>query len=86
MKKMYALKHKPSGKLLGFSYASNEDAEFNVSVEFTLSLTKRNVWVVTDQNIAENAKTAIDWFDADFESPNHEFVSHDLVVVELGLI
>lgn len=84
---MFALRHKESGKLLGFYTSSNDDMEDCGSTSTRLELNPifDNVWVVTKRSIAEKATDVnVDWYNAEFDTPQNEYVGQ-LEVVELVL-
>ncbi len=71
---MYALKHIPTGKLLGFESEKGGD-EFCVQVEFYLQLDCGNVWLVPNLETAQKAaKNSSDWYAQSYESPGNQYV------------
>ena len=83
---MFALRKKGTDKLMGFSSTNNDDSNFCSEVSYYISTYNQNVWVVYDRSIAEKAAiTNTPWYNADYETPQNEFVGQ-LEVVELGVI
>ena len=83
----YGLMEKSTGKLLTYYYSHNDNAEF--CVDDTYKLTSNtigdNIWMVDHKKIANLAKISTPWFNADYESPNHDFKEEDLQVVKITL-
>jgi len=83
--KKYALRHIKSGKLLGFIATSNSDGAFCVDVAFTLDLDEQ-LWTVDSRDVAEKVrKESEKWYNAHWESPQHNFKANELEVVELNI-
>lgn len=80
--KMFALRDKETGDMVGFETESN-DGEFCVDTVFTLSLDVENVWVTSCRQTAlEVSKFSESWYNASFSSPVNPYVGK-LEVVEL---
>lgn len=83
--RMFALRDKENGKLVGFETESN-DGEFCIDTTFTLSLDVENVWVTTcKQTALEVSKFSESWYNASFSSPVNPYVGK-LEVVELKVL
>lgn len=83
--RMFALRDKENGKLVGFETESN-DGEFCVDTTFTLSFDVENVWVTTcKQTALEVSKFSESWYNASFSSPVNPYVGI-LEVVELKVL
>lgn len=85
----YAIRHKPSGKLLGFSTVSNDGGEFCEAVSYSLELNADNTWVTYRRDVAERvAKNGpTPWYNASFDSPEYsDRLIGELEVVEVGLV
>lgn len=68
----YGLKHKQTGKPLGFSFSSHGDADECVSVGVSFSTYDDNIWLVKSQDAAIRAKkNDTPWYNADYETPRH---------------
>lgn len=81
--KMYALRNKTTGKLMGFSVSSNHDEHFCSDMSYNLQTGYGNIWVVNDRKVAETAAvTDTAWYGADFNTPSNDYVG-ELEVVEL---
>jgi len=88
MKKMelYTLRRKKDGALAVPSFISNSEADFCVSVEVSLWFTKTvcsGLWNVPSYELADAARTSTDWFNAQWETPNHNESPDDLEVVKV---
>jgi hypothetical protein len=80
---MFALKNIATGKLMGVYGSSNSEGEFCVGVEYILSESMDNVWVVYDRDTAEfAAKNDAPWYNSSYETPSNSYVGR-LEVVEL---
>ena len=87
--RMFALRDKENGKLVGFETESNDgdsSVGFCVGTTFTLSFDVENVWVTTcKQTALEVSKFSESWYNASFSSPVNPYVGI-LEVVELKVL
>lgn len=82
---MYALRHKKTGNLMGF-YSTPLYGGECADVEFSLTESIDNVWVVQKKEVAEKvANDPGEWYNAWFTSPLNRFVG-ELEVVEIGVL
>ena len=79
---MFALRHIPTGRLLGVELTSNE-GDYCVSVSVELSIYEGNVWVVNSRDMADRARTSTEWYNAGYSSPMHPHSPEELEVVRL---
>ena len=71
------------GQFVGFSSSDNHNAEFSVSVSYSLSEWSDAIWVTTSKEVAERvAASSSEWYNADFDAPENKYVGA-LKVVEL---
>ena len=83
----YGLIHKETNKILTYSSTNNDGVEFSVSDSYELSTFEYdNIWMVDEKKIAEKAKKPTKWYNADYESPSHEFNDKELKVVKIKLV
>lgn len=83
--KLYALRHIASQDLLGWYTTANEDAQFCVSTSFTISFGDIP-WLVPLKDWAVQARLApTKWYNASYETPDHNFKPEELEVVELNI-
>ena len=70
-----------NGKLLGFRYESNGDAEFANSTACVLDDYGNNLWLVSSRFVADcAARTSIEWYNAGYESPENPYAGKVKVV------
>ncbi len=84
---MYALRHKPSGKLLGIIIESvDRDAELCGNYIATLTLSTENIWVITSLEQAMHVRdNDTEWYNAGYRSPQNQFVGMcEVVSLALG--
>lgn len=84
----YGLWHKKAKSLLSFYTVSNEGASNAVSVSHSLELGNHNenVWLVDSEKSAEYVRThKTSWYNAMYETPEHNYKEEDLEVVKLSL-
>lgn len=82
---MFALQHKETKKLAGFSANSNDGSDFCSAVEFSIEKGEhtKNVWVVDSRDVAEHAaNNSPEWYNAGFKTPTNEYIG-EWDVVEL---
>lgn len=80
----YGLFHIPTNKLIGYHTDSNADGEFCVETQYILSKYEDNVWLVDDEVTASWVRThSTKWYNADFETPSHDFDPNELKVVKV---
>lgn len=80
---MFALRHIPTGQLMGFSWRNNGEEVEGTDVSFTLVKGNDNVWCVKHRYEAEAAATnSQEWYNALYETPSNDFIGL-LEVVEL---
>ena len=82
--KMFALKHVPTGKLLGVDLSFSDDSIY-AGVAVRLYPNEDSIWVVKSRNVAEAARTPTKWFHSDYQRPTHNYFWEDLEVVELKM-
>lgn len=79
----HALKHKKSGKLVGYCTSSNRDGEFCCDTQYILEINDDNIWYVDSKEHAEWVRhNSTEWFNAGYDTPTHYFKSSELIVVE----
>lgn len=80
----YALRLKDKNELLGFSVASNGDADNADSVSYSLSLYEGNVWEADSAEHAEWVRwNSTKWYNASHGTPINGFNPDTLEVVEI---
>jgi hypothetical protein len=85
----YALRHKKLKDLLLYEASSNEGSEDCNSISYTLSVdnlsTNSNSWWVVDTpEQAEYVRlNSTKWYNADYDTPEHNFEPDELEVVEI---
>jgi len=69
----YGIRNIKTKEPLGFSSQSNDNAENCVSITCTLEEKySSNVWLITrKQNAINTLNTNTEWYNADYESPQH---------------
>jgi len=81
----YALRHKKSGNLLVCLFSSNEGRDS--CVDYTITLYDDDsgaVWQVDTKEQAEYVRQySTEWYNADHDTPSHEFKANQLEIVEL---
>ena len=82
--KMFALRHIPTGKLLGVDLSFSDDSIY-AGTSVRLHHNEDNIWVVKSMYVAEAARTPVKWFNSDYQRPTHNYYYEDLEVVELKL-
>ena len=83
----YGLLLKKKNKILGFYQTSNEGSQFCNDNTTYLSEHEDNIWSVDDPVIAEYVRNfSTEWYNADFETPKHDFKSNKLQVVKIEVI
>ena len=83
--KMFALRHIPTGQLLGVDLSFNDDSIY-AGIAVRLCSCEDNIWVVKSRNVAEAARTPTKWFNSDYQRPTHNYFWEDLKVVKLKSI
>ena len=84
----YGLKEKKTGNLLGFYSKSNPEDGECCDVEYSLESRSYygKLWLIDDKNHAEWVRNyPTEWYNAEYYSPNHNFKSEDLEVVEVNI-
>jgi hypothetical protein len=80
----YALRHKNTGDILGYSVLSNDEADFCVDASYTLHHTSNKKWYVDEPEHAEYVRRySTEWYNADYNTPNHDFRAEELSVVKV---
>jgi hypothetical protein len=80
----YALKHKETGKLLGYSVTSNDGADFCSDTSYSLCHTNSEKWYVDEPEHAEYVRRySTEWYNAGYDTPNHHFEPEELSVVKV---
>jgi len=81
----YALLHKKSNTLVGF-YTTSNSGEFCTDVEYNLVYDEENIWVVDSFEKAEYVRNnSTDWYNANYNTPQHSYHSNELSVVKLEI-
>ena len=80
----YALRHIKSGKLLGFSVSSNDNGDFCNDTEVSLDEFNKNIWYTsTPEQAAYVRQFSTPWYNADMDTPNHDYEPGDLEVIKI---
>ena len=86
IKNKYGLMHKPTRRALGFSTSSNAGGDFCVETQHILELSSDKMWVVDNPKHAEWVRlNPTQWYNADYDTPTHDFDSDDLQVVRINV-
>ena len=87
--KKYGLRHKKTGNIIGFDVSSNgDDADFCGDLEYSLcEYEKEKIWMVdTPEHATWVAENSTKWYNAGYNTPNHNFKSGELEVIEIEII
>ena len=83
---LYALRHKPTGTLLGFRVTSNDGTEFCGSTSVELDLYSDDVWVTDDLATATRvANESTSWYNASMSFPENQYIGK-LEIVTFTLV
>jgi len=86
--KKYRLRDKKTKKVLEYSWTSNKEGNF--CVPSTCELHKSwdgNKWLIDSPTRAEYIRNfSTEWYNADYDTPNHDLKPEELEVVEVILI
>lgn len=83
----FGLREKKSGKVLGYSVVANDPDGYCGAVSYTLEAGEDPIWLVDHIEDAEYVRRySTEWFNAGYESPEHNFKPEDLEVVEVELV
>lgn len=81
----YALKHKKTKEIVGY-YTSPNNGGDCCDNEYILSLGEDNKWYVDSPEHAEWVKqNSTEWYNAGYDTPNHNFKAADLAVVKVTI-
>jgi hypothetical protein len=86
--KKICLKHKKSGKLLGYSVTANDGADFCIDISHTLHHAHGNdrLWCAHSLEHAEYVRQhTTPWYNATYETPEHYYAPDELAVVEVKI-
>lgn len=73
--KFYCLKHKPSGKLVGYE-TTHTDSDFSVEFIHDLSIYHTNLWVSSSFDLAKKViSRTSEYYNADYYSPINPYVN-----------
>jgi len=80
----YGLWHKKEKCMLTVSTSSNDGSDFCTDISHSLTTYGDQVWYVDDPYIAEYVRNfSTEWYNANYETPNHDFDSDELMVVKV---
>lgn len=80
----YGLRHRGSGEILRVEERSNDEGSFCVQVSHELRLGARRDWLVDSPEKAEYVRlNPTPWYNAGFDTPEHEFGAAELEVVRV---
>ena len=80
----YALLHKASGTILGFTTSSNHGAEFSNDTSYYLEKDSDQQWLVVSPEQAEYVRlNNTPWYNAGYNTPVNNFKPNELEVVKL---
>lgn len=83
-KTTYALRHKESGGLLTLHITSNSGGDCCGDVTYELWTGGNAIWRVDDAIHAEYVRNfSTEWYNADYDSPKHDYRPEELEVVEI---
>lgn len=82
--KLYALKLKETGNLMGFDCIDNDGQDFCVEISYELSQYSNKIWVTPSKEHAEKVlnNTCV-YYNADYNSPINNYVGK-LEIVEFS--
>jgi hypothetical protein len=74
---VYFIRNKKTKKPLGFSYSSNDGADYCCSVSFEFEENSDNIWTTTSENIALKVlENDPEWYNADYNSPSWKHIKN----------
>jgi hypothetical protein len=81
----YALKHKKSNKLVGYSICSNS-GDFCCDEQYILCSSEEKIWYVDTPEHAEWVRNnSTKWYNAGYDTPTHYFKADELEVVKVEI-
>jgi len=83
----FGLRHKETGVVVGIDRSSNEGCNFCGETQHILNKDTAEMWLVDDAQLAEWVRyNSTEWYNAEYESPTHDFEPDELEVVEVEII
>lgn len=81
----YGIREKSSGSLYGVDTSAN-NGDFCESVEYSLSSSSDNIWLMDSYNEVEKViKNPSKWYNASYYSPSHELKTKEVEIVKIEL-